>query len=120
RPRRATTPATVPPPRSRPRSARGAPQGTRWSETRTASRFLVPRRGLAVAELLAGRLDHLREADHGHGVLVGDVLTVDLAQEADRLVETAELGVVVLDVTGGEVAHAFHLDVVDHRGEDLF
>ena len=50
---------------------------------------------------------------------MGDVLSVDLAQEADRLVEPAELGVVVLDVTGGEVAHALHLDVVDHRGEDL-
>src|SRR6478672_7399464 len=32
---------------------------------------------LAVAELRPHRLDHLREANHGHGVLVGDVLPVD-------------------------------------------
>ena len=41
--------------------------------------YLIARGRLAVAELWPHRLDHLREANHGHGVLVRDVLPVDLA-----------------------------------------
>ena len=74
---------------------------------------------LAVAELRRRRLDDLREADHGDGVVVVDRAAVDLREEVDRLLEAAELGVVVLDVARGELLDPLHLDVVDHRGEDL-
>src|SRR5262245_29579634 len=79
----------------------------------------VPGRRLAVAELGAGALDDLREADHGDRVLLADRPGVDLLQEVDRLVAAAELRVVVLDVTWRELLDLLHLDVVDHRGEDL-
>ena len=44
---------------------------------------------------------------------------VDLLEELDLVLEPAELGVVVLDVAPRELADLLHLDVVDHRGEDL-
>ena len=76
-------------------------------------------RGLPVAEVGAGRLDDLREADHRDHVVAGDRPAVDLLEEVGGLLEAAELGVVVLDVARREVADPLHLDVVDHRGEDL-
>ena len=65
------------------------------------------------------RLDDLREADHGDQVVVEDRPAVDLLEELALVLEPAELGVVVLDVAAREVVELLHLDVVDHRGEDL-
>src|SRR5690348_928375 len=76
-------------------------------------------RSLAVAEVRSRRLDDLREADHRHQVAGVDRAAVDLFEEVDLVLEAAELGVVVLDVAAGELVQALHLDVVDHRGEDL-
>ena len=64
-------------------------------------------RGLAVAEVRAGRLDDLRETDHGDQVVVLDRAAVDLFEEATGLVEPAELGVVVLDVAAARLASGF-------------
>src|SRR5436190_19614243 len=50
---------------------------------------------------------------------MADLPPVDLAQEANRLVEATKLGVVVLDVARGEIPDALHLHAVDHRGKDL-
>src|SRR5690349_15328199 len=66
-----------------------------------------------------GRLDDLREADHGDQIVLGDRAAVELLEELDRLLEAAELGVVVLDVAARELAGPLHLDLVDHRREDL-
>ena len=44
---------------------------------------------------------------------------VDLLEEVDRLVQAAELRVVVLDVARGELLDALDLDLVDHGQEDL-
>ena len=44
---------------------------------------------------------------------------VDLLEEVDCLLAAPELRVVVLDVAGRELGDLLHLDVVDHRGEDL-
>ncbi len=60
-------------------------------------------RGLPVAEVRAGRLDDLREADDGDEVVVVDRPAVDLFEEALGFVEPAELRVVVLDVAAAEV-----------------
>src|SRR5215212_2168415 len=79
----------------------------------------VPRGRLAVAELRARPLDDLREADHRDGVLIPDRPGVDLLEEVDGLRGAAEFRVVVLDVAVREVLDLLHLDVVDHRGEDL-
>lgn len=53
---------------------------------------------LAIAEVRAGRLDYLREADYGDGFVRGDRPAVDLFEELDLLLEAAELRIVVLDV----------------------
>ena len=55
-------------------------------------------RRLTVAEVGPRRLDDLREADHGDDVVLADRAAVDLFEEAGRLLEAAELAVVVLDV----------------------
>src|SRR5690349_4203775 len=65
------------------------------------------------------RLDDLREADHGHQIVLGHRAAVDLLEEAELLLEAAELRVVVLDVAPGQLAGPLHIDVVDHGGEDL-
>src|SRR5262245_27382628 len=80
----------------------------------------VGRRRLAVAAHQAlGALDDLGEADHGHSVLLGERAPVDLLEKARRLLEPAKLGVVVLDVARRKFLHLLHLDLVDHRREDL-
>src|SRR5690348_7201482 len=76
-------------------------------------------RSLAVPEVRPGRLDDLREADHGDDVAGGDRATVDLLEEVDLVLEPAKLRVVVLDVAARELVQPLHLDLVDHRGEDL-
>src|SRR3954451_24684107 len=80
---------------------------------------LVAARGFAVSELRRRRLDDLREPDHGHGVLVRDLATVDLGQEGLRLLQPPELRVVVLDVARRQLLRPLDLDIVDHGGEDL-
>src|SRR5436189_5483368 len=87
--------------------------------TQRAAGSIAARR-LAVAEMGARRLDDLREADHRDDVLHVHRTAVDLLEEVDRLVEPAELGVVVLDVAGRELRDLLHLDVVYDRREDLF
>jgi hypothetical protein len=62
------------------------------------ARRLVRRGRLAVPELRAGSFDDLREADHRDGVLHRDRTGIDLLQELDRVLEPAELRVVMLDV----------------------
>src|SRR5262249_60923869 len=47
------------------------------------------------------------------------VAAVDLGQKRLRLVEAAELGVVVLDVARGQLADSLDVDLVDDGGEDL-
>ena len=76
-------------------------------------------RRLTIAEVGAGRLDDLREADHGDRFIGRDRLSIDLFEELDLLLEPAELRIVVLDVARRELGDALHLDVVDHRREDL-
>ena len=63
--------------------------------------------------------DDLREADHGDGVLLGDVAVVELAEEADELLDAADLRVVVLDLARRELAEPLDLDLVDDGVEDL-
>src|SRR5690242_8633186 len=79
----------------------------------------VPGGRLAVPELRAGPLDDLGEPDHRDGVLLADRARVERLEEVDGLVAAAELGVVVLHVTGGELRDLLHLNVVDHGREDL-
>src|SRR4051794_6841204 len=67
---------------------------------------------------LGGPVRDLRETDDGDGVLPRDLPAVDLLEEVDRLVETAELRVVVLDVTRRELADPLDLHAVDDRLED--
>src|SRR5215210_618201 len=86
---------------------------------RPASRGSVPRRRLAVAEVMARPLDDLAEPDHGHDVVGAHGAAVDLLQEVRRLLQAAKLRVVMLDVARRELLDALHLDVVDHGREDL-
>ena len=60
-------------------------------------------RRLPVAEVRARRLDDLREADHGDGVVVIDRAAVDLFEELLLVLEATELRVVVLDVAPREL-----------------
>src|SRR4051812_42656657 len=63
----------------------------------------------------------IRDGAESHNrdrVVVVHGAAVDLLEEVHRLVEAAELGVVVLDVAGRELAHPLHLDAVDHGLED--
>src|SRR6187397_1772048 len=85
---------------------------------RRITRSVVVRR-LAIAEVRAGGLDDLREADHRDDVVGADRPPVDLFEELDLVLEPAELRVVVLDVARREIADVLRLDVVDHRGEDF-
>src|SRR3954470_21808289 len=64
-------------------------------------------------------LDDLRKTDDGDEILGRDLATVDLLEKVDRVLDAAELRVVVLDVAGRELAHPLYLDVVDHGREDL-
>src|SRR5215211_8864407 len=82
-------------------------------------RLVAGRGSLAVAEVRRHRLDDLREADNRDGVVVLDLAAVDLAQESGDLVEAAELRVVMLDVSGREIADSLDLHVVDHGREEL-
>src|SRR3954465_5493388 len=63
--------------------------------------------------------DDLREPHDRDDVLHRHLLAVDLLEEVDHLLVAAELGVVVLDVAGRQVADALDLDLVDDRVEDL-
>src|SRR5438067_622436 len=56
-------------------------------------------------------LDDLREAHDGHGVVRRDLAAIDLLEEVHHLVDTAELGVVVLDVPWRKVADPLDLDL---------
>src|SRR5436305_3260140 len=76
-------------------------------------------RRLPVAEVGTRGLDYLREANHGDQFVGRDRLSVDLFEELDLLLESAELRVVVLNITRGELGDPLHLDIVDHGGEDL-
>src|SRR5918992_1667877 len=60
----------------------------------------------------------LREAHHGYRVLHRDLAAVDLLEEVHHLVEAAELGIVVLDVSRRELLRLLYLDRVDHCLED--
>src|SRR4051812_46186550 len=71
------------------------------------------------ASLRNARGPDLREVDHRHGVLVGDVAVVELAEEHDELVERAQLGVVVLELARRDIAETLDLDLVDHGVEDV-
>src|SRR5919108_4556050 len=64
-------------------------------------------------------LDDLGEPDDGHDVVRADLAPVDLLEEVNRLLRAPEFGVVVLDVTRGELPDPLYLDVVDHRREHL-
>src|SRR5215210_8682768 len=98
-------------------SLEGAPPG-RPAGARTASVLGAadPQPGVRHARRV---LDDLREAHDGDDVVHRDPAAVDLLEEVDHLVVTAELGVVVLDLPGREVLHALDLDLVDDRLEDL-
>ena len=61
-----------------------------------------------------GAVGNRRKPDNGNDVVAVHRPPVDLLQEVDGLVEAAELGVVVLDVSGGELGHSLDLDAVDH------
>ncbi len=63
-------------------------------------------------------VDDLRETHDGDRVLQRYLAAVDVFQEADQLVVTAELGIVVFDVARREQSELGDLDVVDHRFED--
>ena len=63
--------------------------------------------------------DDLREADHGDGVVLGDLAVVELPEPVGELVGAADLRVVVLDLARRELAEALDLDLVDHGVEDL-
>src|SRR4029079_9708962 len=65
-----------------------------------------------------GPVRDLREPDDGDVVVVLDLAAVDLLEEVDRLVEAAELRVVVLDVARREVADLLDLEAVDPGLED--
>ena len=49
----------------------------------------------------------------------GDLAVVELAEEVRHLVGAADLGVVVLDLARRELAERLHVDLVDHRVEDV-
>ena len=72
--------------------------GAHWSGIGEAGIGSVVVRGLPVAEVGAGGLGDLREADHRHRVVHRDRTAVDLLEELGGLLEAAKLGVVVLDV----------------------
>src|SRR5437868_2926040 len=71
------------------------------------------------SRLMPGSAADLREADHRHGVVLGHLAVVELPEEAGHLLDAADLRVVVLDLARREVAELLHLDLVDHRVEDL-
>src|SRR5581483_4274603 len=64
-------------------------------------------------------LDDLREPHHSHGVLQLHLAPVDLLQEVHHLIDSPELGIVVLDVPRREVPDPLDLDLINHRVEDL-
>jgi hypothetical protein len=45
---------------------------------------------------------------------------VERPQELRQLLDSPDLGVVVLDLVRGELSERLHLDLVDHGVEDLF
>src|SRR5438874_11626650 len=64
--------------------------------------------------------DHdLREADDCDESVGLDLAVVELAEEAGHLVGAADLGVVVLNLPRRQLAERLHLDLVDHRVEDV-
>src|SRR5438105_8944075 len=69
--------------------------------------------------LMPGSAADLGEANHRHGVVLGHLAVVELPEEAGHLLDAADLRVVVLDLARREVAELLHLDLVDHRVEDL-
>src|SRR2546423_10680671 len=68
---------------------------------------------------LGRRVDDLREAHDGDGVVERHLAAVDLLEEVDHLLGAPELRVVVLDVARRELLYALDLDLVDDRLEDL-
>src|SRR4051794_21075950 len=91
--------------------------------TRAAGRAgrLVLRRPEAVdalAEVVALRLDDLREAHDGDGVLVVDGTAVDLLEEVLHLLVAAELRVGGLEVPGRELAETLAPEPGEDRLED--
>ena len=50
---------------------------------------------------------------------LGDLAVVELAQEVRHLLGAADLRVVVLDLARRELVEPLHLDLVDHRVEDV-
>src|SRR4051812_41394234 len=122
----------------RPGGGRGSRRRSAWSPTSTPGarlRHSATRRrssspsgwwswplleDLVLAEPGHDRAGHdLREADHGHEVVRPDLAVVELAQEVGHLVVAADLRVVVLDLPRRQLAERLHLDLVDHRVEDV-
>src|SRR5215217_503437 len=60
----------------------------------------------------------LGEAHDRDQILHLHLAAVDLLEEVHHLVESAELGVVVLDVAPRELIHPLHVHAVDHGLED--
>ena len=63
--------------------------------------------------------DDLGELDHGDRIVVGDRTVVEAREPLRELVEPPELGVVVLYLARRQLREGLHLDLVDHRVEDL-
>src|SRR3954451_6775754 len=110
--------------RPRERAAPIAPATTRRRARRSialwAMRLVLRPADAAQAVLEVRRvLDDLGEAHDRDGVVERDLAVVDLLEEVDELLRTAELRVVVLDVARREVLDPLDLHVVDDGVEQL-
>src|SRR3954464_13911848 len=98
------------------------PRGFRTSSPGPASRggCAGSLEDLALAEAGHDRPGHdLREADDRDESVGLDLAVVELAEEVGHLVGAADLRVVVLDLPRRQLAERLHLDLVDHRVEDV-
>src|SRR5579862_1812948 len=100
-----------------PRSRRPSRSTARSAKSRCARPSSTASRSAATRGRPA-LLDR-READDRDEVVASDLAVVELAQEVRHLLRAADLGVVVLDLPRREVAQPFHLDLVDHRVENV-
>ena len=109
-----------PPPRDRPRDrARHAPEPLRVSRsTAGPGRFSVRRRSIRLREAEA-RLDR-READHRDGVVLGRRPGCRAGRESGQSSSVCRISGLSCSISFGDSSPSrLHLDLVDHRVEDV-